>query len=74
MRVPGKAGQILVRVVVPKVIEEQKRIEIRGVSESEGTAEVHTGALYGGLRLADVFDGSDGHGSSSYRYDARSIR
>jgi len=38
MRMPGKAGQIVLRPVVAEIVEQQERIEIARLSESESPA------------------------------------
>src|SRR5262249_3009446 len=61
MRMPRKAGAVILGVIVAKVIEEQKRIERRRVAETEGAAQLNPGALDGRLVLDDALDGSYGH-------------
>ena len=38
MRMPGEAGEIVLRVVVAEIVEQQERIELGGVAEAEGAA------------------------------------
>src|SRR3954454_25357990 len=45
MRMPGKSGQVVFRNVVPKIVEQKERIEIRSVAEAESTAQMHPGAF-----------------------------
>src|SRR6187200_3253672 len=61
VRMPRKAGEILLGVVVAEIVEEEKRIEVGGVAEPERATQVHPGPLDRRLRLADALDGSDGH-------------
>ncbi len=61
VRMPRKAGEIVGRPVVAEIVEQQKRIELRGVAEAEGAAQLDAGAFDGRLRLHDAFDGADGH-------------
>ena len=49
MRMPGKAGAIFVRPVVAEIVEQQERIELGGVAEAEGAAQMHAGAFDGRL-------------------------
>ena len=70
MRVPGEAGEVVLRDIVAEVVKEKEGIEIFGVAEAEGTAEVHAGALAGGLGFDDALDGADGHGGAS-EYEMR---
>ena len=62
MRMPGKAGAILVGTVVAEIVEQQERIELGGVAEAEGAAQMDAGALDRGLGGDDALDRSDGHG------------
>src|SRR5579871_390171 len=39
--VPGKSGDVVLRNVVAEIVQEEKRVEIRGVAEPEGTAQMH---------------------------------
>ena len=54
VRMPGKSRQVIFRIVIAKVVQEQERIEILGLAEAEGALQLHTGALDGGLRLTDL--------------------
>jgi O-phosphoseryl-tRNA(Cys) synthetase len=38
VRMPGKAGEVVGRNIVPEIVEQEERIEISGVAESEGAA------------------------------------
>ena len=62
VRMPRKAGAILFRPVIAEIVEQQKRIELGGVSKAERAAQVHAGALDGRLGRDDAFHGPDGHG------------
>ena len=46
MRMPGKAGLVLVGIVVAEIVEQQERIELLGVAEAEGAAQMHAGAFH----------------------------
>src|SRR5262245_66657466 len=61
MRVPREAGEEVLRVVVPEVVEEQERVEIRGVAEAEGALKLHASALHGGFGAAEPFDRANRH-------------
>ena len=61
MRMPGKAGAIVVRPIVAEIVEQQERIELLGVAEAEGAAKMHAGAFDRGLGADDAFDRSNGH-------------
>ena len=61
MRMPREAGEVVVGTIVAEVVEQQKRIELGGVAESERAAQLDAGAFERGLRRDDSFDSSDGH-------------
>ena len=61
MWMPGKPGEIIVRILVPKIIQQQERVEVLGLSEAKGTAQSHTRSFDRGLGLINSLDGSDGH-------------
>src|SRR2546426_11855225 len=65
MGVPRESGEVVLRVLVAKVVQEEEGIEVAGAPEPEGSAQLHARAFDGGLGLADALDGSDGHGRSS---------
>src|SRR5471032_3321279 len=49
MRMPGKAIEIVLWNVVAEVVQQKKWIEVRGVSETKGAAEVHSSAFQRGF-------------------------
>jgi len=51
VRMPRKAGQVILGMFVPEIVEEQERIEIGGISESERAPQVDAGSFCGGLGL-----------------------
>src|SRR5262249_40994985 len=61
VRVPRKPREIIGWPIVAKIIEQQKRIGLRRIAEAEGAPQLDAGALDGGLRLYNAFDGADGH-------------
>jgi hypothetical protein len=61
VRVPGEAGQIVLRTLVAEVVEEQKRVVLPGVTETERTLESNAGSFKCRLRLDESFDGSNRH-------------
>ena len=63
MGMPGEAGEVVVRIVVAEIVQEQEGIEVAGVAEAEGPPEADSGAFDGGFGLAETLDGTDGHGS-----------
>jgi hypothetical protein len=58
MGVPGEPGQILLGDVVAEVIEEEERVELRGVPESERPAQMHSSAFECRFCLNDSLDRS----------------
>ena len=70
----GKAGEVVVRAVVAEIVEQQERIELGGVAEAEGAAQLDAGAFHGGLGLDDALHGSDGHGNLRLLRCYRSLR
>jgi hypothetical protein len=64
MGMPGKAVEVILRNVIAEVVEEQKWIEIGGVAEAEGAAEVHACPFECGLGFTKVLDGTDRHATS----------
>src|SRR5260221_303361 len=60
---PRKSRQIILRHIVPKIIQQQKRIKIRCVPETEGPAQMHARSFAGRLRFHKPLYGSNGHGS-----------
>jgi hypothetical protein len=63
VRVPGKAGPVIVGPIVPEIVEQQKGIEGRGVAEAKGPPQLHPGALNGRSRLRDPLHRTYGHGT-----------
>ena len=61
MRMPGKAGEIVLGNVVAEVVEQQEGIEVGRVAEAEGAAQMDARAFERGLGLDEAFDGSNGH-------------
>jgi len=61
VRMPGKAGQIIVRVFAAEVVEQQEGVEIVGFAETERPAQVNAGAFDVGLRLDELFDRPNRH-------------
>jgi hypothetical protein len=56
MRMPGKSSGVIFRVVVPKVVQQQKRIEILRFGESKIALQLHPSALDRGLGLKDLLN------------------
>ena len=62
MRMPREAGEIVGRVVVAEIVEQQERIELGRLAEAEGALQLHAGAFERGLGLDDAFHRTNGHG------------
>ena len=56
VRMPRKTGKIVLWNVVAKVVEQQERIELFGVAETECAAQMDAGAFHGWLRLNESFN------------------
>jgi hypothetical protein len=61
VRVPGEAGAVVFRVLVPEIVEQQERIELSGVPESKRPLQLDPGAFAGGFGLHDSLDRSHRH-------------
>ena len=55
MRMPREAGQVVLRDVVAKIIQQQERIEIGSISKTERAAKVNARTLAGGFRFYRFF-------------------
>ena len=74
MRMPREAGEVVVRVVVAEIVEQQERIELAGVAEPKRAAQLHARAFHGRLGLDDALHGSDGHDACPFFLLLRSLR
>jgi hypothetical protein len=61
MGVPRESLEVVCRILVAEIIEQEEGIGLVRVAEAEGAAEADTGSLQRGLRLDDAFDGADRH-------------
>ena len=66
MGMPGETGAIVVGVVVPKIVEEQKRIEFGRVAKSKRALQLDARALEVRFRMKDALYGPDRHESSPF--------
>jgi hypothetical protein len=62
VRVPGKSGEVVFGDIVSEIVQEQEGIEVVGVAEAEGAAEMHSRTFEGRLGLDKALNGSNGHG------------
>src|SRR5579871_431044 len=65
MRMPRKAGEVILRNIVTKIVQKQEGIELGRLSESKCTPQMHPGALQGGLSLNQSLYRPDRHLDSS---------
>src|SRR5450631_864178 len=61
MRVPWKSGQIVRRILVAKIVQQQERIELLGFAETEGALQLHACSLNGGFGFKNLFHSTQGH-------------
>jgi hypothetical protein len=64
MRMPWESGQVVFGNVTPKVIEQQKRVELSGGTEAEGAAKMHSRTFERRLGLDHFPDGTKRHNDS----------
>src|SRR5262249_2792729 len=58
VRMPGKTGEVILRNLVAKIVEQQKRIVVGGLAEGERTAKMHAGAFERRFRGDDFLNGA----------------
>jgi hypothetical protein len=58
---PWEARQVILRTVIPEVVEEEKRVEFRRVAEAERAAQVNARTFQGRLRPDEPLNRSKGH-------------
>ena len=61
MGMPRKALLIRVRLIIAKIVKQQKRIQHGWVTKAEGAVQMHAGTLHGRLGKLLRFYGPDGH-------------
>ena len=61
VRMPGKAGQVVLGNVVAEIVEQQKRIEVGGIAESKRAAQMHARAFERRLGFDESLDRSNRH-------------
>src|SRR5882724_2535569 len=59
VRMPRKSREIVCRIVVAEIVQQQKWIEILGFAETEGALQLHASALYGRRRLNNPLNRSE---------------
>src|SRR5205823_14314496 len=71
---PGKAREVVLWLVIAKVVEQQKGIEVGGVAEAERALQLHACPFDCRLRLNNPLDRSDRHGGSPLRIECVSLQ
>jgi hypothetical protein len=61
VRMPREPGQVIGGVVVSEVVEEQKRIELGGIAESEAALQTDACAFECRLWMNDLFNWTNRH-------------
>src|SRR5438045_7840247 len=61
MRMPGKSRQIILRIFIAEIVQQQEGIEILRFAETEGALQLYAGALNSGLRLNDLLYRTERH-------------
>jgi hypothetical protein len=61
MRVPGEAREVVRRLVIPEIVEEEERVVFRRVPKAEAASKVDASALECRTRLRDPLDRPDRH-------------
>src|SRR5688500_13154531 len=59
--VPGKASEVVLRHVIPKIVKQEEGIEVRCIAEAERTAEMYTGAFARRFGLDESLHWPDRH-------------
>ncbi len=61
MRMPWKTGQIILRLFIAKVVEQEERVEVSGVAETERTPQMNTCTFEGRLGFDETLDWPNRH-------------
>src|SRR5579859_2731111 len=56
MRMPGESRQVVCRILIAEVVQQQKRIELLGLAEAEGALQLYSRSFDGWLGLNHFFD------------------
>src|SRR5687768_16543794 len=70
MGMSRKSGPIILRTFVAEIVEEEERVEVSGIAETEGAVELYPGAFHGRLGFNDAIDGSYRHLQPSFEAGA----
>src|SRR5215472_11340768 len=58
---PGEPGDVVGRVLVAEVVQQQERVELLGFAETEGALQLDAGALDGRDGFSNVLHSTKGH-------------
>src|SRR5258706_8783280 len=61
VRMPWKPRAIIIGTIVAEIVEQQERIELARIAETEGATQLHPCAFEGGFGLNDALHRSNGH-------------
>src|SRR5262249_31399419 len=61
VRMPREAGEVIARVLVPEIVEQQEGIEVLGLAEPKGALKLHARAFERRLGLEYLLDGAERH-------------
>jgi hypothetical protein len=59
VRMPGKSRNVIFRILIAEVVQQQEWIEILGFAEAEGALQLYASTLDCGFRLNDLFNGPE---------------
>src|SRR6266404_2726361 len=65
VRMPRKSRQIIFGNIIAEIVEEKKRVEVRGVAEAEGAAQMHARTFHRWLGFDEPLHRSNRHSASS---------
>ncbi len=65
VRMPRETRQIIFGNIVAKIVEEKKRVEVRGVAKAERAAQVYARTFHRWLGFDEPLHRSNRHGASS---------
>src|SRR6185369_15630509 len=65
---PRESSQIVRWILVPKIVEQQERIELLCFAETKGTLQLNARTLDGGLGFKNLFHRTKRHGLTSRPY------
>jgi hypothetical protein len=57
VRVPGKAGEVVIRNIIPEVIKQQEWVELQGIAKAERPPQTHPSTFQRWLGLDHSFYG-----------------